>query len=258
LACNGIVDGAPKISFVSGNGSLQAVWRVRERYWVRELDIAPERDDSVAVPIYRRAFVWLKGRSIMMRIVLAVAALLVLPYVLIFLYLVPFIHPVSTLMLRDLALFRGYDRQWVSIDDIAPVLVQSVMMSEDGQYCFHGGVDWGEMRMLVTDTLGGKSTRGGSTIPMQTAKNLFLWNSRSFVRKAMELLRRAIISRCRRPSSPAVRRHCSPSHCPIRSTGMPASPAAVCAGLPRSSSGGRAARANTSDAFMIDISRCRW
>jgi hypothetical protein len=52
---------------------------------------------------------------------------------------------------------------------------------------FHGGVDWGEMRMLVTDTLDGESTRGGSTIPMQTAKNLFLWNSRSFVRKAMEL-----------------------------------------------------------------------
>ncbi|KQV20375.1 monofunctional biosynthetic peptidoglycan transglycosylase [Rhizobium sp. Root1203] len=141
----------------------------------------------MAVPPYRQVLLWLKGRSIMTRIVLAIAALLVLPYVLIFLYLLPFIHPVSTLMLRDLVLLRGYDRQWVSIDKISPVLVQSVMMSEDGQYCFHGGVDWGEMRMLVTDTLGGKSTRGGSTIPMQTAKNLFLWNSRSFVRKAMEL-----------------------------------------------------------------------
>jgi len=60
-------------------------------------------------------------------------------------------------------------------------------MSEDGQYCFHGGVDWGEMRMLIEDTLDGASTRGGSTIPMQTAKNLFLWNSRSFVRKGLEL-----------------------------------------------------------------------
>ncbi|MBB3411753.1 monofunctional biosynthetic peptidoglycan transglycosylase [Rhizobium sp. BK316] len=121
------------------------------------------------------------------RIVLAVLALLLLPYVLIFLYLLPFIHPVSTLMLRDLVLLRGYDRRWVSIDDVAPVLVQSVMMSEDGQYCFHGGVDWGEMRMLVEDTLGGQETRGGSTIPMQTAKNLFLWNSRSFIRKGLEL-----------------------------------------------------------------------
>lgn len=121
------------------------------------------------------------------RIVLAVLALLLLPYLLIVLYLLPFIHPVSTLMLRDLVLLRGYDRQWVSIDDVAPVLVQSVMMSEDGQFCSHGGVDWGEMRMLVEGTLKGQETRGGSTIPMQTAKNLFLWNSRSFVRKGMEL-----------------------------------------------------------------------
>lgn len=123
----------------------------------------------------------------MVRILLAIVGLAILPYVLIFFYLLPFIHPVSTLMLRDLALLRGYDRQWVSLDDISPVLVQSVMMSEDGQYCFHGGVDWAEMRMLVGDTLSGEATRGGSTIPMQTSKNLFLWNGRSFVRKAMEL-----------------------------------------------------------------------
>jgi monofunctional biosynthetic peptidoglycan transglycosylase len=139
------------------------------------------------MPAHRRLFAWLQSQSIMMRIGLAIAGLLILPYVLIFLYLIPFVHPVSTLMLRDLLLLRGYDRQWVSIDEISPVLVQSVMMSEDGQYCFHGGVDWGEMRMLVEDTLNGESTRGGSTIPMQTAKNLFLWNSRSFVRKALEL-----------------------------------------------------------------------
>ncbi len=40
---------------------------------------------------------------------------------------------------------------------------------------------------LVAETLDGEATRGGSTIPMQTAKNLFLWNGRSFVRKALEL-----------------------------------------------------------------------
>lgn len=139
------------------------------------------------MPARRRTIAWPGGRQMARRVVLALLALLLLPYVLIFVYLLPFIHPVSTLMLRDLLLLRGYDRQWVSLDDIAPVLVQSVMMSEDGQYCFHGGVDWGEMRVLVEDTLKGEATRGGSTIPMQTAKNLFLWNSRSFVRKALEL-----------------------------------------------------------------------
>jgi len=141
----------------------------------------------MTVPFHRHALFWLKGRPVIMRIALALAALVILPYVLIVLYLLPFVPPASTLMLRDLVLLRGYDRQWVSLDDISPVLVQSVMMSEDGQYCFHGGVDWGEMRMLLEDTLSGQATRGGSTIPMQTVKNLFLWNSRSFVRKAMEL-----------------------------------------------------------------------
>ncbi|MCF3641180.1 monofunctional biosynthetic peptidoglycan transglycosylase [Rhizobium sp. TRM95111] len=114
-------------------------------------------------------------------------ALLLLPYGLILLYTVDVIRPVSTLMLRDLVLLHGYDRQWVEFDDISPSLVQSVMMSEDGQFCRHRGVDWGEMRAVVTDALDGKETRGASTIPMQTAKNLFLWNGRSFLRKAMEL-----------------------------------------------------------------------
>ncbi|MCA1368894.1 monofunctional biosynthetic peptidoglycan transglycosylase [Bradyrhizobium sp. BRP14] len=121
------------------------------------------------------------------RIVFIALSVLLLPYALIVLYLLEFIHPISTLMLRDLILLRGYDRQWVEFDDIAPVLVQSVMMSEDGQFCSHGGVDWNQMRGVVENALDGEQTRGASTIPMQTVKNLFLWNGRSFVRKALEL-----------------------------------------------------------------------
>ncbi|SOC37849.1 monofunctional biosynthetic peptidoglycan transglycosylase [Rhizobium subbaraonis] len=118
---------------------------------------------------------------------LVALALLVLPYLLIPVYAIGFVHPVSTLMLRDLVTLQGYDRRWVDFEDIAPVLVQSVMMSEDGQFCRHGGVDWGEMRGVVNDALEGSPTRGASTIPMQTVKNLYLWNGRSFVRKALEL-----------------------------------------------------------------------
>ena len=116
-----------------------------------------------------------------------VIGVILLPYLLIFVYLLPFFHPVSTLMLGDLALLRGYDRRWVSFDDISPVLVQSVMMSEDGQFCMHNGVDWAQMRGVVDDALKGVPTRGASTISMQTSKNLFLWNGRSFLRKAMEI-----------------------------------------------------------------------
>ncbi|KAB1089555.1 monofunctional biosynthetic peptidoglycan transglycosylase [Neorhizobium galegae] len=125
--------------------------------------------------------------NLIRRIVLIAIAVVLTPYLLIFVYMLPFTRPVSTLMLSELALFRGYDRRWVSLDEISPNLVRSVMMSEDGQFCFHGGVDWNQMRGVVEDALDGEATRGASTIPMQTAKNLFLWNGRSFIRKGLEL-----------------------------------------------------------------------
>ncbi|NTF33238.1 monofunctional biosynthetic peptidoglycan transglycosylase [Rhizobium skierniewicense] len=126
-------------------------------------------------------------RSLVKRILLFILALLVLPYLLIVLYALPFMRPVSTLMLADLVTFQGYDRRWVSLDEISPRLVQSVMMSEDGQFCSHGGVDWNQMQTVVNSALEGEATRGASTIPMQTSKNLFLWNGRSFIRKGLEL-----------------------------------------------------------------------
>lgn len=132
-------------------------------------------------PAPRRGWRWLR------RILAAIVLFLLLPYLLILLYAPGIIQPVSTLMLRDLVLLRGYDRQWVDFDEIAPVLVQSVMMSEDGQFCAHGGVDWVQMQSVIDDALEGEATRGASTIPMQTAKNLFLWNGRFFVRKVLEL-----------------------------------------------------------------------
>lgn len=126
-------------------------------------------------------------RSLIRRVLLVVIVLLALPYLLIPVYALPFMRPVSTLMLADLVTFQGYDRRWVPLENISPRLVQSVMMSEDGQFCSHSGVDWGQMQTVVSSALDGEATRGASTIPMQTAKNLFLWNGRSFLRKGLEL-----------------------------------------------------------------------
>jgi monofunctional biosynthetic peptidoglycan transglycosylase len=147
-----------------------------------------ERDDIAddgSLPVRRRRRSPL-GR-ILRRVILLAIVVLAAPYLLILFYVLPVIHPVSTLMLADLALLRGYERQWVPLDDISPNLVQSVMMSEDGQFCRHGGVDWGEMKAVVEEALDGETTRGASTIAMQTAKNLFLWNGRFFIRKVLEL-----------------------------------------------------------------------
>ncbi len=127
------------------------------------------------------AFRWLRGA------LFALVGIALVPTVLTLAYIPSFVHPVSTLMLKDLATFTGYDRRWVSLDDIAPVLAHSVMMSEDGQFCSHHGIDLGELNAVLEDVLAGEPTRGASTIPMQTVKNLFLWGGRSFLRKALEL-----------------------------------------------------------------------
>ncbi|PWK76381.1 monofunctional biosynthetic peptidoglycan transglycosylase [Aminobacter sp. AP02] len=118
---------------------------------------------------------------------LIAATMAALPIVLTILYLPPFVRPISTLMIKDLITLQGYDRQWVPLDDIAPVMAHSVIMSEDGQFCSHRGVDLGELRGVISDALEGEPTRGASTIPMQTVKNLYLWNGRSFLRKVVEL-----------------------------------------------------------------------
>lgn len=136
----------------------------------------------MAVPAKRRS-----AGLLLRRAAIAVLLLLLLPYALIPVYRIGFLRPVSTLMISDLATFRGYDRRWIPFDAISPNLVRAVMMSEDGQFCAHHGVDWRQMRGVVEDALAGEATRGASTIPMQAVKNLFLWNSRSMIRKGLEL-----------------------------------------------------------------------
>jgi monofunctional glycosyltransferase len=115
------------------------------------------------------------------------ALLALVPVVLTLFYIPPVVHPVSTLMLKDLVTFKGYERRWVSIDNIAPALVHSVMMSEDGQFCAHQGVDWPAINQVIDDAMDGEGSRGASTIPMQTVKNVYLWSSRSYVRKVLEI-----------------------------------------------------------------------
>lgn len=94
-------------------------------------------------------------------------------------------RPISTLMIYHSVVNGPVERQWVRLDDIAPALVASVIMSEDGKYCSHGGVDWDEINKVLDEF--DLRSRGASTIAMQTVKNLFLWPSRSYVRKAIEI-----------------------------------------------------------------------
>lgn len=121
------------------------------------------------------------------RVALALGVLAVLPLVLTLLYRLPAVPAPSTLMVRDAVTLQGYDRRWVPIDQMGTAIVHSVMMSEDGQFCAHRGVDWPALNAVIEDAMSGERTRGASTITMQTAKNLYLWHGRSMIRKGIEV-----------------------------------------------------------------------
>lgn len=74
------------------------------------------------------------------------------------------------------------DRQWVDFDEIAPVMARSVVAAEDANFCMHWGFDMNAIRAALRE--GGR--RGASTITQQTVKNVFLWQDRSWLRKALE------------------------------------------------------------------------
>jgi monofunctional glycosyltransferase len=119
-------------------------------------------------------------------LVVAVVVVLLLPYLLVPLYRV--VDPVSTLMLWRWATGARVERSFIPLGQMAPVLPVTVIAAEDGRFCSHHGVDWLEMEERL-DQVGDdiSKARGVSTITQQTAKNLFLWPGRSFLRKGLEL-----------------------------------------------------------------------
>jgi monofunctional biosynthetic peptidoglycan transglycosylase len=118
----------------------------------------------------------------------AVGALLLLPYVLTLVYAaVP--PPVSATMLWKRLAGNPIDYRWLPLEETSQNLVRAVVTAEDAGICRHNGVEWGVLREVVRETVerDGGASRGGSTITQQVAKNLFLWPSRSYLRKALEL-----------------------------------------------------------------------
>jgi monofunctional biosynthetic peptidoglycan transglycosylase len=111
--------------------------------------------------------------------------LLALPYLLTLVYL--FVPPVSTLMLRRWMTGARVERTLIPLDRVAPILATSVIVAEDGQFCRHHGIDWRGLKQALTEADSWSEARGGSTLTQQVAKNLFLWQGRSYVRKALEL-----------------------------------------------------------------------
>lgn len=74
------------------------------------------------------------------------------------------------------------DHEWVPMEQIAPVMARSAVAAEDANFCQHWGFDMGAIRQAISEG----SRRGASTISQQVVKNVYLWQGRSWPRKAME------------------------------------------------------------------------
>jgi monofunctional biosynthetic peptidoglycan transglycosylase len=126
---------------------------------------------------------WVKPWAKSLAIV--VVAAIVIPYAIAPFY--RFIDPVSMPMLWRYLTGARVERIFVPLGHIAPALRLAVIVAEDGSFCHNPGIDLGEIRAALQqsdDNL--DAARGASTITQQTAKNLFLWQGRSFIRKALE------------------------------------------------------------------------
>jgi monofunctional biosynthetic peptidoglycan transglycosylase len=94
--------------------------------------------------------------------------------------------PVTFLMVQRAVEGRGFERQWVPMEQISPSLVRAVIAAEDARFCEHHGFDLEAIEKAMAANAAGKKLRGGSTISQQTAKNIFLWPGRDWVRKGLE------------------------------------------------------------------------
>lgn len=106
------------------------------------------------------------------------------------------INPPITLLMISRA-FDGakIDKTWVPLDQISPNLVRASIASEDNNYLGHRGFDLGAIYDALDERQQGKRQRGASTISQQTAKNVFLWSGKSWIRKGFEVYFTFLIER---------------------------------------------------------------
>lgn len=103
-----------------------------------------------------------------------------------------FVAPPPTFLMVSRAIEgEGLSYRWRSLDDISPRLVQAVIASEDSTFCAHNGFDMKAIERALqanarAEKRGSGRIRGGSTISQQTAKNVFLWPGRDWIRKGLE------------------------------------------------------------------------
>lgn len=141
-------------------------------------DGKPARRGKAAPPPKRSFWQWLRRWA--WRGMAAVAGF----YVLLILAYTVLNPPTTAYIVQEGLRLGGVQRNWVAMESIAPVMARSVVAAEDANYCLHWGFDMAAIRQAMDE--GGN--RGASTLSQQVVKNVFLWQGRSWLRKAMEAM----------------------------------------------------------------------
>jgi monofunctional biosynthetic peptidoglycan transglycosylase len=94
--------------------------------------------------------------------------------------------PFTFTMLGDVLAGHGATKDWMSLSQMDPNMARAAIAGEDGRFCRHSGFDFGAIANAAKRNAQGGRIRGGSTISQQTAKNAFLFQGGSYVRKAFE------------------------------------------------------------------------
>lgn len=123
-----------------------------------------------------RTILWLLGLSIL--------------WVLAYRFVPP---PVTVTMLTNAIDGRGISKDWMPLSRMDPHMARAAIAAEDARFCEHHGFDFTAIEKAMAHNEQGKRIHGGSTISQQTAKNIFLWQGRSWVRKGLEAYFTALI-----------------------------------------------------------------
>ena len=101
--------------------------------------------------------------------------------------------PITFTQIGGLIEFGKLKRDYVSYDEMGSNVKKAVIAAEDQSFFTHNGFDYKAIQKAMEHNEKGKKLRGGSTISQQTAKNIFLWQGRSWVRKGLEAVYTFII-----------------------------------------------------------------
>ena len=94
--------------------------------------------------------------------------------------------PVTITMIANAIDGDGLSKDWMSLDRMDPAMARAAIAGEDDTFCRHHGFNFDAIQKAIAHNERSKRLRGGSTISQQTAKNVFLWQGRSWVRKGFE------------------------------------------------------------------------